>query len=376
MNPSYQINSVHGPGTSEVTEVAAALVQETPEVLSHLGPKTILSIEAELKCLGQGEVASNLRVKDDADLNNKVVANYMELFRNYASYYPNPREIGDVDTDTSPRQFETLAQRRASLLAAAKAKGVLRPIIITTVSRSKRYITYSITESGTMKASHTKLDAESPEGVCSKSLEDTNSLNEFVASMSIDREKLLKMRESTKGAGYRTYLADSLAFIYLVNSKFHPEMFDKKKRTPFVVNSESQDFWGKVVLTEIEVNGRKWAPKNGFDYLYFTEENGSVTGLTRKMDELLFWEPVSGSIVEVYRQLGELLSTEENITKQIVRKYFDDIATYHRFSDYWVNDIDDAFTIYMVFNAYKFATLSKEEEMVKEQLSSIIERFS
>ena len=331
MNASYQINTIHGSGTMEVTEVAAALVQETGEVLSFLGDAT-LSIEAELKSLGEGDTASNLRFKGDKDKNNHVVSNYMKLFETYA-----PTE---------------------------------KPIIITTVPRKRRYITYTLTEGGEIEAHNSNT-----KGFMAK---ETTIMKEFLESMDIDRTKVMSMREASSGAGYRTYLADALAFIYLVDSHFHREMFEQRRKTPFVVNCQTLSRSGNAVLTEINSGGRTWVPKEGFDYLYFTDGSGSEfeNGVVVKKNTNIFWEPKEGSIVKVYFQLNELLSKEENGMKKMVRDYMSLIGTYNRFSDYWVNDVDDALTIYMIYGAYKYATLTTEEEMIKDQLFKIIEGFS
>jgi len=323
MNAAYQINTIHGSGTMEVMEVAAALVQETREVLSFLGDAT-LSIEAELKSLGEGETASNLRFKGDKEKNNHVIENYMKLFETYA-----PTE---------------------------------KPIIITTVPRKHRYITYSLTEGGEIEAHNSNTKAFMAK--------ETTILKEFLESMNIDQTKVRSMRESSSGAGYRTYLADALAFIYLVDSHFHREMFEQKRKTPFVVNTQVAMYDGNPLLTEIESGGRTWVPKEGFDYLYFTEDPSD------KKYENIFWEPKEGSIVKVYFQLNELISKEENGMKKMVRDYMGLLGTYNRFSDYWVNDVDDALTIYMIYGAYKYTTLTTEEEMIKDQLFKIIEGFS
>ena len=332
MNPSYQINTIVGTGTHEVTDVASALVQDTDEVLSFLGENTTVSIGAELKSLGLGDVASNLRFKGDKDKNNLVVNNYMKLFEE------------------------------------CSRSG--RPIIVTTVSRKQRHITYHLTEEGIIEARNSQN-----KGLMEK---ETMILGKFMDSMSISRDKIIDMRESSKGAGYRTYLADSIAFIYLLNSKLHPEMFITTKKTPFVVNTQTLGFSGDLLLTEIDSGGRKWVPKEGFDYLYFTTCSGAefANGVVVKKHTNRFLEPKEGSITKVYHQLNELLTLEENGMKEMVRKYFEEIETYNRFSDYWVNDVDDALTIYMIYNAYKHTPLTTAEETVKEQIFAIIRGFS
>jgi len=333
MNAKYQINTIHGSGTMVITEVAAALVQETPEVLSFLGDAT-LSIEAELKCLGQGETASNLRFKGDKETNNKVVSNYMEVFKTYAL--------------------------------------TRKPIIITTVPRNHRYITYTLTEGGEIEAHNSNTK--------SFMAKETLILKEFLESMNIDQTKVRGMREASSGAGYRTYLADALAFIYLVDSHYCRKMFVQRRKTPFVVNTRTQDEDGHTILTEINSGGRKWVPKEGYDYLYFTsntyQSDKSENPPVEKKYENIFWEPYEGSIVTVYFQLNELLSTEENSMKKMVRDYMGLLGTYNRFSDYWINDVDDALTIYMICGAYQYATLTAEEELIKDQLFKIIEGFS
>ena len=49
----------------------------------------------------------------------------------------------------------------------------------------------------------------------------------------------------------------------------------------------------------------------------------------------------------------------ENGTKEMIRNYLSEMSMYNRYSDFWVNDIDDAFTILMIINAYKYCELNE-----------------
>ena len=42
---------------------------------------------------------------------------------------------------------------------------------------------------------------------------------------------------------------------------------------------------------------------------------------------------------------------DENETKKMVREFMVS-HNYYRLSDYWVNDVDDAFTIMMILNCF------------------------
>ena len=59
----------------------------------------------------------------------------------------------------------------------------------------------------------------------------------------------------------------------------------------------------------------------------------------------------------VYKKLFEMLTPEDNVTKSKVRGFLKSIMSYDRLSDYWYNDIDDPFTIFMIQNCYKYCKL-------------------
>ena len=70
--------------------------------------------------------------------------------------------------------------------------------------------------------------------------------------------------------------------------------------------------------------------------------------------------------------MNELLSMKESGMKEMVRNFFGLHGSYTRFSDYWVNDVDDGFTILMILNAYSYTTLTHEEERVKGELEKVV----
>ena len=65
---------------------------------------------------------------------------------------------------------------------------------------------------------------------------------------------------------------------------------------------------------------------------------------------------------------------DENDTKKMVREFMVS-HNYYRLSDYWVNDVDDAFTIMMILNCFDDddIDLTEEEKVVKESLEVVYE---
>jgi hypothetical protein len=299
-------------------------------------PKEILQdctlfLAGELKILGKGDPASNFRYKHSPKINNVVIQTYMDLFKDY---------------------------RDVQKTAGSEPK----PVVITTVPRRDRYIAYILKEDGSIEAFHS--------GTKEVLAKETEAMTEFLESMGISKGTMILYRPSTKGSKYRSYMTDMLSFIFMLNSYYHPEMFDQKMIVAQQVKSDATNEDGSPVLQRTDLGkGNFWEPREGHDYLFFSETQD-------KSDHTnLFWVPKEGSVAKVYHQMGELISLEENGMKQMVREHLGNIGNYSRFSDYWVNDVDDAFAIHMILNAYKFATLTEEETKVKLQLEEIIKSF-
>ena len=276
------------------------------------------------KPLGSGDVASNLRYKHDKSLNNQVVRNTMNLFKLYSA-------------STSD------------------------PIVLTSYPRDQRYKIIHFSEDGSVEVINNATGSEIDE--------DTHDMNQFLTKW-ISHENILKMKESTKGAGYNTYLADMISFILMMNHKYHPEMFDTIVRNPMVLNTQILTVEGQPFLQPFtKDDGKEWIPKD-FDYLYF-EDHGS--------EGYKFLVPKKDSIGKVYHQLKELISLEENSVKEMLRKFLSENSSYERFSDYFVNDVDDYLTILMIKNAYEYveeADLSTDEKGVQFEISKVLESIS
>ena len=318
-HPHYTMTKIQGTGEQNIVEMASALNfgHKWPEIEAEICEGSMeLFAQFDLKSLGSGDVASNLRYKHDGGINNEVVRNTLKLLK-----------------------MTTL------------------PITITSVSRSERYKSVQFLEDGTVTVTNNATKGVIPE--------DTVLLTEFLRAMGITEEKLKVLRPSTSGARYNSYLADMLSFIYMMNSYFHPEIFDKVIKVPTVYNTSMVGEDGEPFLKGLSVNGREWNPKEGFDYLYFEEDGPEKDGVE-------FRVPKGGSIGKVYHQLSELLSLKESGVKEMVRNFFGLRGTYNRFSDYWVNDVDDGFTMLMILNAYNHVSLTPDEMKVKAEIEKVV----
>ena len=317
--PHYTMTKIRGTGSQNIVEMASALNfgSKWSEIKGELCAQGSLSIfgQFDLKGLGSGDVASNLRYKHDREINNEVVRNTQEL------------------------------------LALATS-----PITITSVPRSERYKSVQFLEDGSVTVTN-KASGIIPE--------DTALLTEFLRAMGVTEEKMKILRPSTSGAHYNSYLADMLSFIYMMNSHYHPEIFDKTIKIPQVYNTSMIGEDGGKLLKGLSVNGRDWIPKDGFDYLYFEEDGSGKYGKE-------FLVPKGGSIGKVYHQLNELISQKESGMKKMVREFFSLYGTYNRFSDYWVNDVDDGFTMLMILNAYNHVSLTPDEMKVKAEIERVV----
>ena len=320
-SPHYTATKVQGSGDQSIAEIASALNfgSKWPEILCDLlsqGPMKLFG-QFDLKELGSGDVASNLRYKHDATINNQVIKNTLDLLTTVAT----------------------------------------KPITITSVSRTERYKSFQFLPDGTVTVTNNASKEVIPE--------DTILLTEFLKGVGVTEEKMKVLRESTKGARYNSYLADILSFIYMIDSHFHPEMFDRVVKVPTVYNTTTVDQSGEPLLKSFVKDGKEWIPKEKFDYLYFNDPGTGGKGVN-------FIVPKDGSIGKVYYQMNELLSMKESGMKEMVRNFFGLHGSYTRFSDYWVNDVDDGFTILMILNAYSYTTLTHEEERVKGELEKVV----
>ena len=220
----------------------------------------------------------------------------------------------------------------------------------TTLSRDERLRMYTINDEGTIDVYNKQKD-EIPE--------EKETLKKFLEHFGMDAERVKVMKgASAYGA---TYMADMLSLIMTMETMFNTGAFNPEWFVPEVVKA------GDERLQPVEKeDGKVWTPIEGNHYLYFTP---SVEGEGVKIMKY------GGDFANIYSKLQGLLSLEENEVKADLRKMFNFCGAYHRFSDVWINDIDDALTLYMILNAYSHATLSPGEEKVKGQLEGITSTF-
>jgi len=310
-----------------ILDIASApLYEETDEDITTKienklqNPNTILFIPATPSSLGRGDVASNFRYKHDKDINNNVIERWLKIFEIYN-----------------------------------KNKN---PVVVTSVCRNARYMTFKLLEDGQVRILN-KNDY-------SLYINETLIFKNFLESFNISLEKMVKVRESTKGARYNTYMADMIGFVNILNYHYHPEMFNKVLLEPQMITPDCKfyrsEVEGNLMLQTVTVNGKEWTPKEGFSYMYFRKQDK----LTTHMNSFCMLDEAHMPIV--YEKLFDMLTPEDNITKSKVREFMKDIMTYDRLSDYWYNDIDDAFTIFMIQNCYEYCELDDIDSSILKDL--------
>jgi len=301
-------------------EVASAITYEKEEfektVDSLLSSESVISlfIQGELKELGSKDPASNFRQKHDIIENNNVVSNLKLLMEKY------------------------------SLLFG-------KPIVISTVGRHDRYLSFFIEESGRIVATDSR-DCQS--GAF------TRTMNSFQEKHGLTGQTMVKMRNACMGSRYKTYMADVLSFVFIIDSIYFPEMWEIVKKKPVIYKSSD-------IPNVMNKDSTQWSSKDGFDYLYFESSDDS--------ESLEFLVPKKGVVGKVYSQILQLLSTSENGFKEMVRRSLKDNVRYLRFSDYLVNDIDDVITIFAILNAFSYCELDSDERMMKENLEQIAKKI-
>ena len=332
----YQWDKVVGEGGRHIVELAAALPQNSP-LLSEMMLKSVfqdkslqLFLNSTVAKVGAGDVSSNLRFKNDKYVNNAVVKNTLVMLEFYRKLNTNP-------------------------------------VVVTSYPRHQRVYSFKMNEDGSVDVKN------SVSGEREKDKEFI--LTEFFKSMSLNLNRRQKMRMSSEGAHFYTYLADLLSLITQIDYYHHPEMFEEVVLSPDVVNTGSVENYEsleetpcKYRLTKVEKNGKTWSPKEDFDYLYFTtvkSESGQY-----------YMVPKEGAINKVNHQMWELLSQGDNGTKKMVRDHFLNVEKFHRWSDYSVNDVDDGITMVAIAFAFNDDNPRMPLEVgIKEQFSKIVNKW-
>ena len=212
-------------------------------------------------------------------------------------------------------------------------------IFVNTIPRKKRLISFNITDEGEINTTVDKKFAWYGHEYV------TDTLMEFLGNFGIDDGHLMKIRESCKGAKYNTYLIDMISFLY---------------QTKNISSERDTTFEGDHRLPVIYTDGDK---KEIF-----------MNNVTDKSTGYKFMVPKDESIEKIYIDFVEAISNYDNPIKQAIRNY---VNTHYvlRWSDFDVNDTDDAFTILMIIYAYrcKPSALSKSECMIVKSIEEQIE---
>lgn len=331
-NERYVWDTLESGGSRNICELAGPLVAVAPLVNSQM-LKDIFkvqdlqlflnSIPAEL---GVGDVSSNLRYKHDKEINYAVVKNTFTFLDFYKKMNDNP-------------------------------------VVVTAFPRSQRYYSFKMNEDGSVHVKNNKSGARE---------EDKEKiLDTFFERIGLDSSKRQKMRMSSEGAHFYTYLADVLSLIVQLDYYYHPEMFEEVSLSPDIVNTTTGDVCGNLRLKPVKSSsGRVWEPKPDFDYLYFTKEKSSLT------QKYMF--PKEGSIEKVYSQFWELLRDTENGSKKMLREHFENVNEWKRWSDYSVNDVDDGITACLVLHSHNNVSneeLNDLEKRTKGTFERIVETW-
>jgi hypothetical protein len=353
MEPSYQWLTFgdRRPSSWHIIDIMGAPIEEKEtfkDKINHIvDDKSTLCISGELKKEGEGQPASNFRFNKDKETNETVIDNYLYLFHRYKEMTSG------------------------------------RPIMVTTIPRSWRKYSYFITEDGLIVRKDEDYRRKGDKGGqyhysghpggCPEAFDAPDTkLMEFLEKRGVSQDKIIKIRESCKGAKYNTYLIDMISFLYQLyigRTEFHT-LFEvnylrpqARKNDPYACASKN-----------IKHSGCEWYPKDGQSYLYFEE----ITDNTGH----IFFTPKKESVNQIYRDLDSALEPGDNLLKQGIRNHLGGYALGNltfRWTDFDVNDTDDAFTILMMIHAFSSVDeegnpvpITEREKKIKDELETIM----
>ena len=338
MEPRYTWLSIGNDAPKGFLEIMGAPIVDPTDFLHsisrYLKDGTTLCIGGELKSSEEGKPASNFRYEKDQELNGNVIENYIQLFNLHRDIFRS------------------------------------KPIFVTTIPRSWRKYSWFIQEDGVMvrkdqeyrKRADDPSDPIShqgfPDGEDSMDIVDVD-LMRFLSYNCVTQEHMSKIRECCKGARYHTYLADMISFLYQLrcNEEDFSDTFYPEYREIDVVNEQGKP--DKLVFEK--------TMNNGFVFLC----------------------PKKTSVDSIYRDFGEAISPEENEMKAKIRKHLLDNRV-NRWTDFSANDIDDAFTILMLIQAFNgltgenrshgcaegvFYVPTREEQIILDGLHSSLDEW-
>tara|TARA_Y100000817_G_scaffold122561_1_gene95914 strand:+ start:585 stop:1601 length:1017 start_codon:yes stop_codon:yes gene_type:complete len=326
MDKSFSLNNIICPNLSgnSIIEIAGALIEgpftEKQFIELIFQHDTYLFVPAYPSSYGTGDVASNFRDKHNKLNNNKGCISWLNLLNYYSKINENP-------------------------------------VYITVVDRTERLYTMNMADNGSVSIINNKTH------MCDD--EFTSLFDGFIKSFGIKPEHMKKIRISSKSSKFNTYFADLIGLLNMINHIINPDMFETKYLKPTLFKADSKNEEGNNLLKPVTLpSGKVWSPIEGHDYLYF-EEHESLK------DSIHFKVPKKGSIEKVYQQIKDLISLKENEVKKMVRDFFIVNKRYTRWSDYWVNDIDDPMCILSIINSFKYSFNTEDMDNIKLQFEEI-----
>jgi hypothetical protein len=341
----HTINCGNEGGENSIDLASALLFDESPEMMDEImsklsKPNTTLYLPATPSQIDTGDVASNFRYKHDATINNNVAQRWLNVFEEY------------------------------------KKNESKNPVVITSVGRNHRFLTFKLVEDGQINV----VNNEKDNLLCEV---ETEIMKSFLEASNITPDHMKKIRMASEGARFNTYMADMIGFNNMINweeeqakAKISPSapcnLFIYSFAEPYIVTPECKyhrsEVNGQPMLKPVVINGKEWNPKPEFNYMYFhnpSYKDSSVSQYFKERNSLdLYME-------REYMRIFKALDNTENFMKKMIRNYLKNLNTYSRLSDFWVNDIDDAFTILMIINAYRYAELDEVDKMILKQFEDI-----
>ena len=225
------------------------------------------------------------------------------------------------------------------LFSAAFEAG-LRPIVITTIPRSWRKYSFFLQENGQIE----KIPADKDSG---SSVLDFD-LMDMLGTFNIGPDQMIKIRESCSGSRYKTYLIDMISFLYQTKvgtPEFH-DIFDVEYRSVVRVPRKHGD------ITQ--------------DCMYMNK--------TTETDGQVFFTPKRSSVDMIYEELRVALSPEDNSVKKAIRDHCLKYAIW-RWTDFDVNDTDDAFTIMMIIHAFSVGDTRIDGHDIQHHLRKVMSEW-
>ena len=267
---------------------------------------------------------------------NTVISLGGELKEQGEGAPPSNFRAKDVELNTN------VVHNLMSLIIASKVSNAgdkQSLIFVNTIPRNKRLISFNITDEGVINTTVDKKFAwYGYEYV-------TDTLTEFLEGFGINGPELMKIRESCKGARYNTYLIDMISFLY---------------QTKNIIGEREDTFEEEYRLPVVYTDGEK-------KEIYMNKVTDDETGYK-------FMVPKDESVEKIYIDFVEAISNNDNPIKHAIRRY---VNTHYvqRWTDFDVNDTDDAFTILMILYAYrcKEERLTKGEDRIVKSIEEQIE---